>query len=112
MHSDSRKEGKEYYVETVSLNDLLQDYAAPKNIDYLSIDTEGSEYEILKNFNFKEYNFRVITIEHNYNQYRDKIHRLFAENGYRRILPEVSLYDDWYVLNEFKKNLESVQIEK
>ena len=112
MHSDIRKEGKEYYVETVSLSDLLQDYAAPKNIDYLSIDTEGSEYEILKNFNFKEYNFQVITVEHNYNQNRDRIYRLFVENGYKRILTEVSLYDDWYVLNEFEKNLGAVQNEK
>ena len=32
-------------------------------IDYLSIDTEGSEYEILKNFNFDKYKFNVITVE-------------------------------------------------
>ena len=54
MHSDSRKKGNEYHVETVNLKDLLDDYSAPRCIDYLSIDTEGSEYEILKNFNFNE----------------------------------------------------------
>ena len=63
---------------------MLIKYNAPKFIDYLSIDTEGSEYEILKNFDFKSYKFRVITCEHNYNENREKIYELLTENGYER----------------------------
>tara|TARA_B110000114_G_scaffold174053_1_gene202239 strand:- start:70 stop:666 length:597 start_codon:yes stop_codon:yes gene_type:complete len=48
-NSGRRSKRKEYQVSSISLNDLLVKYNAPKNIDYLSIDTEGSEYEILKN---------------------------------------------------------------
>ena len=61
-----RKNGKIYNVKSISLEDLLKKYNAPINIDYLSIDTEGSEYEILKNFDFQKYRFNIITCEHNY----------------------------------------------
>ena len=98
-HEHIRKSGKKYKVNTISLNDLLHKYMAPKLIDYLSIDTEGSEYEILKNFDFKNYKFKVITCEHNYNENREKIYKLLSENGYKRKFTKISKFEDWYVLN-------------
>ncbi len=91
------KEGKRYQVTTISLLDLLDLYNAPKNIDYLSLDTEGSEYEILKAFDFNKYRFNVITCEHNFTSMRDKIYNLLTSNGYKRKLTEISRVDDWYV---------------
>lgn len=32
----------------------------------MSLDTEGSEFEILKNFDFEKYTFGLIDVEHNY----------------------------------------------
>ena len=108
LHRELRQSGKVYQVETLSLIDLIdqfpppppQDPAShtPRYIDYLSIDTEGSEYEILQNFDFKHYKFRVITCEHNYTPMREKIHTLLIRNGYRRVLEALSQWDDWYVL--------------
>ena len=49
-YKKARRKGKTYNIATISLIDLLKKYNAPKNIDYLSLDTEGSEYEILKAF--------------------------------------------------------------
>lgn len=96
-HKHARKEGKIYEVKTISLNDLLKKYNAPKNIDYLSIDTEGSEYEILSQFDFSEYSFKVITCEHNYTPLRMKLYSLLTQQGYQRVFEEISLFDDWYI---------------
>ena len=97
-HSKTRGKGKEYTVTTISFNDLLSKYEAPKTIDYLSIDTEGSEYIILDSLNFDDYKFRVITVEHNYTELREKVFRLLTSKGYKRVHTGYSLFDDWYVL--------------
>ena len=96
-HSEARKNGKTYEVQTISLNDLLKKYNAPKIIDYLSIDTEGSEYEILSHFDLTEYSFNVITCEHNYTPMREKLFSLLSRQGYQRVFEELSLFDDWYI---------------
>lgn len=96
MHEASRQTGKRYDVETISLNDLLEKHQAPDFIDYLSIDTEGSEHEILKELNFDKYSFQVITVEHNYTPQRDLIFELLTKHGYERKFQTISRFDDWY----------------
>jgi FkbM family methyltransferase len=88
---------KKYNVKTISLNDLLIKYSAPSIIDYLSIDTEGSEYDILSNFNFNKFKFKIITCEHNFNKNKDLINKLLISNGYVRKLMEISAQDYWYI---------------
>jgi FkbM family methyltransferase len=98
-----RKKGFVYLVETISLEDLLVQHNAPLFIDYLSIDTEGSELEILEAFNFKKYRFGVITCEHNYSENQQKIRDLLESHGYRLVYQELSEFDGWYISDE--KNL-------
>lgn len=43
-------------LETISLHDFLVKHNAPKDIDYISIDTEGNEFSILKTFPFDKWN--------------------------------------------------------
>ena len=98
MHTKSRNSASnKYEVKTISLQDMLKKYNAPKQIDYLSIDTEGSEFEILSSFNFDEYDIKIITCEHNYTSMRKKIYSLLTKNGYERKYNKYSLFDDWYV---------------
>src|SRR6266849_8777872 len=93
-----RSHSKEYDVETVSLNDLLDQHEAPREMDYLSIDTEGSELTILKSFDFKERKFRIITVEHNYvRPERDDIFSLLSSHGYERVFGSITKWDDWYI---------------
>jgi FkbM family methyltransferase len=96
-HAQSRTEKKRCQVSTISLNDLLERYGAPANPDYLSIDTEGSEFAILEEFDFARYPFKVITCEHNFTPMRDKIRRLLESVGYQRKHEKLSHFDDWYV---------------
>ena len=69
-------------------------------MDYLSIDTEGSEFEILAKFDFDKYEFEIITCEHNYTDAREKLHRLLTSKGYVRKFEDISLFDDWYTKNK------------
>ena len=96
-HHQARNKGKTYDVRTISLIDLLERYAAPTQIDYLSIDTEGSEFEILNSFDFDKYQISVITCEHNFGFTRELIFNLLTSRGYTRRFEELSAWDDWYV---------------
>jgi len=93
-----RKEAARYPVETVSLNDLLSQHSAPNQIDYISLDTEGSEYVILSSFDFDKYDVKIFTIEHNYTSNRERVYELMTSNGYeRKHHDSYSRWDDWYV---------------
>jgi FkbM family methyltransferase len=97
LNAPNRKVGVHYNVETISLNDLLLSHDCPKTIDYMSIDTEGSEVEILSHFDFEKYHVSVFTVEHAYTQNREKIRKLMASNGYLNVFPNISKWDDWFV---------------
>lgn len=84
-------------VETISLHDLLIEGQAQRDVDFLSIDTEGSEYEILSHFDFDRWNLRTIAVEHNATGAQQKIFELLTRHGYRRKWREISCCDDWYV---------------
>jgi hypothetical protein len=77
---------------------LLKHHNAPKHIEFLSVDTEGSEFEILNAFDFSQYSFGAICVEHNYLANRSKVKDLLVSNGYRQVYPELSDFDDWFVL--------------
>ena len=93
-HRLNRVGGEHYPVHTVSLTDLLQRANAPKVIDYLSVDTEGSEFEILETFDFKTFDVRVLTVEHNYTENRARLHALLDERGFIRKFEKFSQWDD------------------
>lgn len=88
---------QEQRVKTVSLNDLLDRHHAPDRIDYISIDTEGAELDILSTFDFARRQVDLFTIEHNFIPERAGVQALMTANGYVRRFPEFSRFDDWYI---------------
>jgi len=52
-------------IKTQEINKILENSPyKDKKIDFLSIDVEGSELSILKNFDFKKYSPKVIVVEY------------------------------------------------
>jgi FkbM family methyltransferase len=95
--ADVRRNAESFDVETVSLNDMLDAHDAPDVIDYMSIDTEGSELDILQHFDFTKRSIRLFSIEHNNTPNEYALDRLMEQNGYCRRFPEFSQWDGWYV---------------
>jgi hypothetical protein len=67
-----------YRKETATLAELLRAHSAPHTIDYLSLDVEGSEYEVLQLFPFEEYRFRCLGVE----RPPPELHTLLVQHGY------------------------------
>lgn len=95
-HSDARRAAKRIDVTTLSLTSLLSTHNAPKRIDFMSIDTEGSEYDILSAFDFSAYDVRLFAIEHNGTEAEGKLDALMAKHGYERRFRALSWFDGWY----------------
>lgn len=63
------------------------------NIDYCSIDTEGSEFNIIKSIDFNKTNIKIFSIENNYNN--DNIKTFLEEKGY--VLHSKIKWDDIFI---------------
>ena len=63
---------------TVPLLDILERYNAPQEIDYLSLDIEGAETYVMKNFPFFRYRIKVMTVE----RPNEELRRLLQAHGF------------------------------
>lgn len=99
-------------VPCMALNTALEQCNAPDIIDYLSIDVEGHEYDILKCFDFNRWKIGAMTVEHNLYCWGDtnknKLYELLSSNGFTRVVEDAPCldtnplyyqkpYEDWYV---------------
>ena len=81
-------------VKVRSLNSLLQEINFPKNIDFISVDTENTELDVLKGIDLNVYNVKLFVVENNFNEpfceeylrqygYK-KIHRIAVNDFYMK----------------------------
>ena len=90
--SPSSLTGNTIQVELATLNTLLDDAGVTK-VDFLSIDTEGTEVDVLLGMDLEKYNVRLLLVE---DWGRDfKIHRHMASRGYKRV--RRTGFNSWYV---------------
>ncbi|HWP58698.1 MAG TPA: FkbM family methyltransferase [Candidatus Acidoferrales bacterium] len=112
-HIHTWKKGVESFpvieLTTTTIGSILNRANAPRFIHYVSIDTEGSELEILKAFPFSEYTVGAFTIEHNFEEpKRQQIRELLKRNGYRFVREQI--VDDFYVLADKQRLVELQQM--
>lgn len=94
---------------TLNYSELFSKLKFNSNIDYLQIDCEPAEvtYKILQQIPFDEYNFRVITYEHDYyadetKSFREKSRKFLENKGYVLVAGNIapdknSTFEDWWV---------------
>jgi FkbM family methyltransferase len=99
-HADLRRHGRSPVdVHTKSLMELLDDHESPGVVDYMSVDTEGSELEILGAFDFGKYQFRVVSVEHNdSDKTKSELKTLMEGNGYALVPRSTDEIDYMFVL--------------
>lgn len=91
-------------IPAITLKEILDENNAPKIIDYLSMDVEGAETRILRNFPFNEYCFLAVTIE----RPSEELQKIFYDNDYSlvKMIPNLDYY---YIhksyLKEYDRNL-------
>nr|WP_210301882.1 FkbM family methyltransferase [Methylobacterium brachythecii] len=109
--AEIRSQGQRVEINTISLDDLLDKYKAPSVVEYLSIDTEGSELEILSSYSFR-HRFGVISVENNPKNEK-LVDDILLSKGYIRVFRQFSQWDSWYVSSELrdKKQIEIISPE-
>lgn len=70
-------------VKVRSLTSLLDELNFPLNIDFISIDTENTELDVLKGIDINKYNIKLFVIENNYNEL--KCETYLNPYGYKKI---------------------------
>lgn len=79
----------EFGAKAMPLNSLLIQAFAPKEIDFLSLDVEGAEIEVLKGIDHTTYRFKYLLIEC---RDFDKLNDYLSSAGYR-FLEKLSHHD-------------------
>ena len=89
----------DHKVFTITLTDLLELYKAPNKIDYISIDVEGSEIEVLTGLDFSKYDVKMFSIEYENEENRAKIDWIMSRNNYERVDFDQQCTEDRYIKN-------------
>jgi FkbM family methyltransferase len=89
-------------VKNYSFNEAVTNH----NIDYLSLDTEGSEFSILENIDFAKFTIKVISIENDYDN--QKIYNFLKNLGF--IYLKTIGSDELYINKNYTYLINSVMI--
>jgi FkbM family methyltransferase len=75
-------------VNTTRLDKILIENNCPQKIDFMSIDVEGNDFQVLKSFSLEEFQPEVICVENHCAQHgvnkllSSEIHKFLSKKGY------------------------------
>jgi FkbM family methyltransferase len=70
-------------VKVRSLNSLLEELNFPKEIDFISVDTENTELDVLKGIDLNVYNVKLFVVENNFDE--PFCENYLSQYGYKKI---------------------------
>jgi hypothetical protein len=89
---------KVHEVKAFTLQEVIDQNLSSNDIDFLSIDIEGNDIQILKSLDFSINKIKAICVEHNFREGSDEIIGFMHKNGYDLVYRDFSKNDYWFVL--------------
>ena len=82
-------------TNVISLNQIFEDYFSHnKDVDFVSIDTEGSEIDVLQSIDLTRFRVKLFCIENN----SEEIDIFFKDLNYEKLTQNTNAHDNWYIL--------------
>jgi FkbM family methyltransferase len=96
LYLNKNEQQIEYGARAKTLTKILQEAKAPRDIDFFSLDVEGSEINVLKGLDFEEFKIKYILVE-----CRDfeKMENFLNSKKYT-LLEKMTFHDYLFCLNE------------
>lgn len=93
-----------FSIDTINPTELLQRFKAPARIEYMSLDVEGCELDVLQAIDFSTYQIAMMTVEHSeFPARQDAIRAFLQPLGYKVFR---RYYDDWFFHPEYVARLQ------
>lgn len=94
---------KDYKVKVDTLAHVFKKHASDMQIDFLKIDVEGFEEDVLKGNDWDVYRPHVVCIEANHRDTKADWSQYLADEGYKRVIFDG--LNEYYVAKEAEKDL-------
>ena len=88
---------KIHKVKAFTLQEIIDENLALSEINFLSIDIEGNDIDILKSLDLSRYKIKAVCIEHNFREGSDEIIGFMDKNRYDLVYREFSKNDYWFI---------------
>lgn len=95
--SKSRFTDKTHRVPAFTLTEIMDRYFPATSLDFLSIDVEGEDLEILASVDLSKYQINSICVEHNNRTDSEELLKYMEEIGYTTVWDEYSGNDFWFI---------------
>jgi len=89
---------KVHKVKAFTLSEIFAMFLKTNVLDFLSIDIEGKDIEVLKSIDFSKIQINAICVEHNNRKGSDQLIKYMNEKGYLLVYREYSKHDYWFTI--------------